>query len=515
MSRFRRGLLAFLALVLLHLSPASAKPADQWIWTGSVVHNDEQTYGGYVSPPYTYLQPTTWYEFIHYRRSISINGDGTALESTTYIRYYRYTEWAGDPNDPNQLIQCTYRGWYSGESNNIIQTSVYIDNTIVDVSNDIDLKVAQRDHDIPACWTHGDFYMPNATEFYGEAIRPWNHNGAFSANDTAVAGRDVYAQTHYSDNLVYPGSIDHEVKFTSYDLFQTKIDTPWFSPETKTAFSESSRYLEKFSLYTICAGVSAYSMGQMKIAVGNEVVSVSASAAALIDGELAYDPPDPNFTEIALPVTPSISQQPFTASNELSPAQAAAFNALIENEEGGIGLARAILTSTNRASGALEANDTYWVDQQLQAARTYAGQLSTLLEAHPQLLETLKQALLTDPNLTLDITREDLEKYKYDLITNGLSAEQVQMLTDLGVDQHGQAQVLNALLDDQLTQDAPSPATYAVDSSLNGSPQDILARFPDLLADPELNQSTQQLAMLLREYSLGAGWKVRLPLIMR
>jgi hypothetical protein len=230
-------------------------------------------------------------------------------------------------------------------------------------------------------------------------------------------------------------------------------------------------------------------------------VWASAVVGGMVYGELAEDPPDPNYTEIAVPVTPTTSLQPVMPGNGLTQVQADAFNALLTNGGQSIGLGRAILTSFNRASGAQQANDSYWVEQQLQAARVYAGQLADLLEARPQVLENMKQALLTFQGLPFDITSEEMASYKYDLLTQGFSADQQQLLTELGLDAHGQGEVLNALLLSEFPQGV--------------LPQDPIAQFPSLLTDPDLIASTQALAGALREFSEGQGWKLFMPTVMR
>ena len=94
-----------------------------------------------------------------------------------------------------------------------------------------------------------------------------------------------------------------------------------------------------------------------------------------------------------------------------------------------------------------------------------------------------------------DITRQDLAKYQYDLVTNGLSAEQTQLLTELGLDAQGRAEVLNAMI----LAEFPGEA-------LN---QDPVTQFPDLLTDPRsCSELLKSLRTLLRAYAAGEGWKM-------
>jgi len=90
---------------------------------------------------------------------------------------------------------------------------------------------------------------------------------------------------------------------------------------------------------------------------------------------------------------------------------------------------------------------------------------------------------------------------RYDLVTEGLSAEQEQLLTELGVDELGQTEILHALI---LTE---YPA------AIPGG--DIIAQYPDFLTDPALIENIQALAGALREFSEGQGWKLYIPTVMR
>jgi hypothetical protein len=160
-----------------------------------------------------------------------------------------------------------------------------------------------------------------------------------------------------------------------------------------------------------------------------------------------------------------------------------------------------MLTCFYRASGAQLDNDSYWVEQQLQAARNYSGQYADLLDARPQLMEALKVALQTDPDLPLDITAQEQAQYQNNLIANGLSAEDEQSLNEMGVDARGKARILHAMIQ------ADFPVVAAFDEPVT--------RFPDFLTDQEIIASTQALATLLEEFADGEGWKIYTPMVIR
>ena len=191
-------------------------------------------------------------------------------------------------------------------------------------------------------------------------------------------------------------------------------------------------------------------------------------------GKLVEDPPDPNYTEVALPIIPTTSIQPIVPRGDLTSVQADAFNALFVNLEQDIGLSRAMLTAFDRASGALAANDSYWVNRQLQGARLYSSQLADVLDVRPQLLADLQEALSTIDGLPFAIIARNLSNIKANLVINGLSAEQSQLLAELGMDARGQEEILNALLE---TEFAPGAL-----------PEDTVATFPDFLTDRSYRQ---------------------------
>ena len=70
-----------------------------------------------------------------------------------------------------------------------------------------------------------------------------------------------------------------------------------------------------------------------------------------------------------------------------------ALNAVEQDFGKAIGDAGAMLTSLNRANGALDAGNDFWEQAQLQATDQYASQLSADLSALPALLTNLQSAI--------------------------------------------------------------------------------------------------------------------------
>jgi len=218
------------------------------------------------------------------------------------------------------------------------------------------------------------------------------------------------------------------------------------------------------------------------IAIG--IFGIATAGVGYGADKLAADPPDPNYKVIATPVTPRLTQQPLTAGQGFTQQEADASNALLTNYEVSIGLQRAMLTSLNRYSGAYNAGDTYWEGQQEQAARLYAGQLATQIEAEPNLLTNLQDAFQA-AGVTAMITPGDVSNFESNLNTNGLPASSAQILTQLGFDSSEQNDITQALI----VQDTNQVA------ALGGG------NFPKMLTDPFLITALQNEAQALNQFA--------------
>jgi hypothetical protein len=115
-------------------------------------------------------------------------------------------------------------------------------------------------------------------------------------------------------------------------------------------------------------------------------------------------------------------------------------NKLIANANQSQGLAQAIITATNRRSGAFDAGDAESATMQGIIESQYALDLSKLLAAEPALAgrlgSTLKQA-----GFPSSISVQSVQAYQASVATNGLPPYEVQALQQLGVD----ANTINAI----------------------------------------------------------------------
>lgn len=334
-------------------------------------------------------------------------------------------------------------------------------------------------------------------------VAPWylsKDEADFSADSLIVFGSSEDGW-YWPDNT--RGGYTRETSVVIYDLKKYDTQHNWFEPEYKQAFAESADLLDDFGLVhgLASAGVEKKLAGRVALGQALTVVGGAMDLASFMDSKLAEDPPDPNFTEIAVPITPTTHLQPFTTAEDLTQAEGDAFNALLDNLQQGIGLARVMLTCFDRAVGATDANEPYWVQQQLQAARQYAGQYADLLDVRPQLMENLKLALEADPDLPLEISYDDLSEYYSNLVMNGFSADQDQLLTEMGVNDHDKLGIYHAAM--------------LADYEGENLGQDPAVQYPAVLSDPGLVQATEAMANGLRDFAEGREWKVFLPLLVR
>lgn len=192
---------------------------------------------------------------------------------------------------------------------------------------------------------------------------------------------------------------------------------------------------------------------------------------------LAQDPPDSNYTVIALPQTPSITPlayDPSVPNNVID-----AFNALFENYKQSIGLEQALLTTFNRATGAMVVQDATWQQKQTQAATMYLLQLSDLANRQPDLQTTLQNAWNAAGLPSLVASASDIHAYQIQIFYNGLPVNEVQILTQAGLTSQ----------DIEYLRRVTVAQNYSQVASLGG--------FPASLTDPVLNNALHKAAASL------------------
>jgi hypothetical protein len=497
---FKRFLSLLLAVSLMPFIPTHPVKADSsQMWSGEFTHVFDKYFYRILYPPRLGEANGRWDQRWIYTREFRLLGDGTAIQTTTYSETLKVTDYSMDTQFP--FCYGDYQAEYFGSSTEIIPSiDVELNENYLDVFYPTNSLTAYRTSEWDDCWETfgiGDSLSMDTSKVILEFTRPWFHQGAFTTDDLVVSGRDVWSEQTW--NTETTTSRDIQTKFTSYRLTREK-DNTWLPQWTKDYLTHHADVMQ-YGGFVLAAGeVACFFVATCpEIGVPLALIGLGMEGRGWIDRQLALDPIDPNYTEIAIPVTPILNQQPILAGVYITQVQADAINALLNNIEQEIGLGQAMLTTFDRASGALAANDSIWVSNQLQAARNYAGQVANILDARPILLVALKEALQTYPDMPLILTGEDVAKYKYNLATLGFSTDQTQIFTDLGMDDRAISEILDAQL---LTKFPPGLL-----------PNEEVGRFPDVLTDPDLIESIHNLAYAMREFSLGRGWKSYIPLL--
>jgi uncharacterized protein (TIGR03437 family) len=146
----------------------------------------------------------------------------------------------------------------------------------------------------------------------------------------------------------------------------------------------------------------------------------------------ALDPPDSNFTVIATPK--QISAPAIQSGSGISAELAAALNNWLSNGLSELSLQLALVTSLNRASGAVVARNSVWQSNQLQAAKLYALQLSALLSQEGPLRQAAASGLAgTSLNITLD--PQSINRGLAQIADVGFRSDEASVLNNGGIGQ--------------------------------------------------------------------------------
>jgi len=273
-------------------------------------------------------------------------------------------------------------------------------------------------------------------------------SGGFSAIVSAYAQTRSFSfqatQAGETITISIQGADGDESATVTVDVNQRKR----FTQEQKDALAKASAELNTQAaaqtiIAALCLAIPDPSITKI-CAIG---FGLSAGATWLLSGllnQLALDPSDPNFTVIALPVTPPFEH--VVAGGSITQAEADSINALLTSLTQSIGLAQAAITSINRANGAADAGNTFWETQQLQAAAQYAQQLSSLLGAQPVLRANMVAALQAANFEPLAVSVSDAFNFELNVLFNGLPSFLVDDLTSLGADAASISQITQLAL---------------------------------------------------------------------
>jgi hypothetical protein len=248
-----------------------------------------------------------------------------------------------------------------------------------------------------------------------------------------------------------------------------------YTPAEKAAFQS---YVDRAGAYAILLAVGAGASAAAAPISGTLTIgaALEGGIAWYYATKLAHDPPDPNYTSIAQPNPPQFA--PVVAGNGITQQEADAFNALFSNQEQQLGLLNASSTSLNRSSGAFDAGDSYWFNQQKLAAAGYNQQFAALMNAEPALLTNLQTAL-TNAGFSLTLASTDVTNFEQQVATNGLPQLLLSDLQQAGLSSTDITGVTNMLI----VQD----------------PTAVAGTLPAELTDPNLISATQGAASALTQ----------------
>jgi hypothetical protein len=198
--------------------------------------------------------------------------------------------------------------------------------------------------------------------------------------------------------------------------------------------------LERFSLASGIGGLAEGGVAVVLVTIGTggiadilAIAAVSLDALAVSTGILAHDPPDTNFTAIALPVFPNL--QLLAPGLNVTQGEATSLNAWVTDLSQSLAYSQALYTSINRASGAAAATNAYWQTAQLNAVVQYESKLAGLLYQEPTLRSNVLVQLQAAgfPSITLYAT--NFTDLLGDIaMGNGLPSLLQQAASQLGLD---------------------------------------------------------------------------------
>jgi hypothetical protein len=160
------------------------------------------------------------------------------------------------------------------------------------------------------------------------------------------------------------------------------------------------------------------------------------------------DPPDSNFTVIATPE--QISPPTIQANSQISPGLATALNSWLANGYSEISLQLALVTSLNRACGAVVANNTTWWLDQLRAAKRYSRRLSALLAMEGPLRLAVASAL-AGTNLDIALDPSSINQAISQVAQVGFTSAETSILEAAGITQDQLPLIQNMIANSNIT----------------------------------------------------------------
>ena len=146
-------------------------------------------------------------------------------------------------------------------------------------------------------------------------------------------------------------------------------------------------------------------------------------AAEDISKNLGGDPPRQDFRNIATP--DRLVLPPVQPDAEVSPARAAALNAVTDALTEALANGDAAVISLDRFGGAAEANDLTWASQQTAALLHYKQQMGSALITAALAIDNLVQVAATEGVTSEIVTAAEIYAYQQQLATTGFSPQAI------------------------------------------------------------------------------------------
>jgi len=155
------------------------------------------------------------------------------------------------------------------------------------------------------------------------------------------------------------------------------------------------------------------------------------TGGAALSALIAADPSDPNFMQIVVVVIPAIP--PAGPAPGVPQTVIDAWNVVLGDQAQVIGYEIALYTTLNRAAGARDAGNAFWLTQQLNEATILEGQLARHLPVLASDLTTL-QAAMRAAGIDVPLTASEVLAFEQQVVSSGIPPAELSALESLDSD---------------------------------------------------------------------------------
>lgn len=282
----------------------------------------------------------------------------------------------------------------------------------------------------------------------GEPLLVSSTGGALNGVISAYFVPQTFTYTATQANETIIGTIVGNDGDESCSLAATVNRPGWLTQSQKNFFSSSAAglALPAGGFWTVAEACTLSIIAGPICTLPSGLLAAGFATTSALSALIALDPPDPNFTQIAVPVIPTIPAvglQPGISKDVID-----TFNQLLANQAQVVGTQQALYSTLNRASGAFNAGNTYWLTQQQRAATQFQGQLSKLFSQQASLLAKF-QVALTASGIDVNITRSQVLNFESQVAFSGFSTQNTAYLQQFGAD----ASLINTVRNLTIVQD--------------------------------------------------------------